>query len=95
MTTNVRLLPPITVSTQTLTVNGRKYSAQPGSTLDVPDFDARVLTSNGWLKVEEVGASTARPSAPAAGKKFFDSTLNATISWDGAHWRDPATGNAV
>ena len=93
--TTIQLLPPITVATQTLTVNGRKYSAAPGATLDVNLANSGVLRANGWTEIAEVGATAARPSTPAPGKHFFDTTLAVTVTFDGSKWRDPATGNAV
>lgn len=96
-----RMLPPIDVARQTRVVNGRSYTGTPGSTYDVADFDAEVLSANGWIKIALSGPSTARPSATlapnqvAAGSHYFDSTLGVTIVYDGASWRDPATGNSV
>ena len=92
---NIRLLPSPNVAYQHTVANGRSYAATPGATLDAPDFDAGVLTANGWIKVAEVGATAARPSTPASGRQYFDSTLGVTVTFDGSKWRDPATGNAV
>jgi hypothetical protein len=70
----------------------------------VPDFDGRLLAANGWIQVAPSGTTGQRPttnpnlSAPyttAPGFKFFDTTLSKLIFWDGAIWRDPATGAAV
>jgi hypothetical protein len=44
---NILLMPPQAVVKQTIVVNGRTYSATPGQTLTVLDFDAFVLTANG------------------------------------------------
>lgn len=98
---NIRMLPPTNIQDQTLTVNGRNYSGQPGAALDVPDFDAQQLQANGWTWVAPSGASSERPTSaqglyPASvGAQFFDTTLNALIIFDGATWRNPATGAAV
>jgi hypothetical protein len=101
---NFRMLPPTAVVKQTLAVNGRTYSATPGSVIDVPEFDGRVLAANGWIICAASGPTSSRPttnpnqSAPytaAPSSEFFDTTLNKIIFWDGANWRDPATGNAV
>ena len=97
---NVRLMPPNGIAT-THTVNGRSYTCAPGSTIDVPDFDAFTLMANGWIApaagatTTAVGATTARPVNPAKGQNFHDTTLNLTIVFDGKYWRNPATGAAV
>ena len=99
----VRLLPPTDVQKRTLSVNGRTYSSAPGSVADVPDHDAGQLEANGWVRVEESGPTSARPNFAAtpagalnsAGRRFLDTTVGALIVWDGATWRNPATGAAV
>jgi hypothetical protein len=99
-----RMLPPPAVGKQTLTVNGRTYSAAPGTAVDVLDSDARVLAANSWVICAPSGATAQRPttnpnvSAPytiAPSFEFFDTTLSKLIFWDGQSWRDPANGNAV
>jgi hypothetical protein len=100
---NFRMLPPIAVTAQTMTVNGRTYAAAPGSALDVPDFDAGALAANGWIKVAPSGPTSARPTPAATGapyiggvgSHFYDTTLAQLIVFDGATWRNPATGAAV
>jgi len=92
---NVRLMPPNGVATTTA-VNGRTYTCAANATIDVPDFDASVLTANGWVKVASaVGATAARPTTPHKNQTFHDTTLNVTIVFDGKVWRNPATGAAV
>ena len=60
---NIRVLPPNTTGTDTITVNGRTYSATAGGFLDVPDFDAAVMLANGWVRGAGGGSgATARPS---------------------------------
>lgn len=85
-----RILPPATVQRQTMTVNGRTYTATPGQSLDVPDFDGAVLTGSGWTFVAESGATTDRPKAPPAGRQYWDTDLGAFLTFDGASWRDPS-----
>jgi hypothetical protein len=103
---NYRCFPPSTVppgaSTTTTTVNGRTYSAAPGTTLDVVDVDARLLAANGWLSVAQVGPTSARPTHNnwvvgdmVKGMFFIDTTLGYAITWDGAAWRNPVTNAAV
>jgi hypothetical protein len=98
------MLPAVAVAQQSLIVNGRKYAGTPGSAIDVPDMDARLLGSNGWVVVAPSGPTASRPSinpnlsAPytaAVGSEFYDTTLSKLIIFDGATWRDPVNGNAV
>jgi hypothetical protein len=95
------MLPPAVVQQQTVTVNGRRYSGQPGSTLDPPDFDAGPLAANGWVDCSLSGPTGSRPSSavgvPAlfVGLEFIDTTIGAVIRWDGASWRNVITGAAV
>jgi hypothetical protein len=98
---NIRLLPPIEPSHDAYTINGRSYSASPGSVLDVLDYDAAILEANGWIRVAPSGPSSARPTGrlglyqSAPGTLFYDTTLSKLIVCDGQSWRDPATGSAV
>lgn len=94
---NRRLLPPLNVQMQTLSVDGRSYSGTPGQVLDVPDFDAGQLEANGWTPIAQSGTTAQRPAlaAVARGTHYFDTTLAALIAWDGATWRNPATGAAA
>jgi len=97
------MLPPVSVSAQSRTVNGRTYSATPGSAIDIFDADAEVLSANGWIKVALSGPTTARPSPNPLGTppylagpgfKFLDTTLGKIVVYDGATFRDPVTGAA-
>jgi hypothetical protein len=98
-----RMLPPPVLSQQTVVVNGRTYTGQPGAAIDVVDFDAAVLGANGWAKVALSGPTSARPSlnqnagppyAASRGLHFYDTSISALIVFDGATWRNPA-GTAV
>jgi hypothetical protein len=93
---NIRLFPPSSGPTSH-TVNGRTYSASPGTSIDVPDFDAQVLQANGWTAAAPggVGTTAQRPVNPAKGAQYHDTTLGLTVTWDGKAWRNPATGSAV
>jgi len=98
----IRLMPPAdaTFGPNPITVNGRTYSAAVGATIDVPDFDALVMKSNGWTASVEhttgVGTTAARPTVGLTrGVRYLDSTLGYVIQWDGKAWRNPATGAAV
>lgn len=98
---NIRLLPPVSVSGQTRVVNGRSYSATPGSVIDVLDADAEQLEANGWIPVAPSGPTSARPVgtlgpySAASGQVFYDTTINKFIVSDGQNWRDPSTGGAA
>jgi hypothetical protein len=98
---NIRMLPPVNVAFQTRVVNNRTYSGTPGSAIDVPDFDASQLEANGWIRIAPSGPTSARPAGtlppyPATSETwFFDETISKLIVYDGATWRDPATGSAV
>lgn len=91
-----RLIPPAISSI--ITVSGRSYDPSLGAQ-DIPDFDARTLEANGWSFVANSGPSSQRPTSAVApspllpGVKFFDTTLDSLICWDGATWRDES-GNA-
>jgi hypothetical protein len=93
--TNIRLMPAGNGKTTTAVVNGRTYSCQLGATLDVVDFDAFVLGANGWIQVAPAGTTAQRPAKPGVGNFFHDTTVGKIIIFEGAAWRDPATGSAV
>ena len=98
---NIRMLPPSIAQYQTAVVNGRTYSATPGSVVDVPDFDSLQLAANGWTTVAPSGPTSARPSGSlgiypaAAGVHFYDTTVGKLIVFDGATWRSPVDGSSV
>jgi hypothetical protein len=98
---NRRMLPPIQAAYQSRTVNGRIYTAAPGAVLDVPDFDAVMLSANGWIDVAPSGTTAQRPIGSlgqynaSAGFEYFDTTLSKINISDGQNWRDPATGGVV
>jgi hypothetical protein len=91
---NIRLLPGTAVSSP-ITINGRVYTPIPGTTVDAPDFDARVLEANGWFNVighGSVGATAARPKPSVIGQRFLDTTAAIPVDWDGTTWRNPVSG---
>lgn len=92
----VRLLPPST-GNATHTVNGRTYVGVVGTPQDVPDFDSPVLAANGWQVVEPHGSgvTAGRPSKPTKGMRFADTTVGASIVFDGKNWRHTITGAIV
>jgi hypothetical protein len=98
---NIRLLPPVSASAQTRVVNGRSYTASPGSVVDVYDADAQELEANGWIPVAPSGPTSARPAGTLGqytnlpGSMFYDTTISKLIFSDGQAWRDPSNGNAV
>lgn len=94
--TTVRVLSHPDASHAPIVVFGRSYSAAPGTLLDVPDGDAAVLGANGWTIIAPSGPTSARPPRSGlTGNKFFDTTLNQLLIFDGAAWRDQVTGIAV
>jgi len=94
--TNYRMMPAGNGKVTTATVNGRTYSCALGSTIDIVDFDAWALASAaGWVQVAPVGTTAQRPPKPGIQQFYHDTSLAKTIIWEGAAWRDPATGTAV
>jgi hypothetical protein len=93
----MKVLPPNSTGTDTITVNGRTYSTSNGAAIDVPDHDADVMAANGWQRVAGggSGATAMRPSNPNKGLVFYDSTVGGLIVWDGKAWRNKTTGAAV
>lgn len=90
-----RLMPP--ANGETRTIFGRTYVGVAGTPLDVPDSDAQVLAANGWTvsAKQGVGATAARPVNPNRGDEFADTTVGATIKWDGKVWRHSVTHATV
>lgn len=92
-----RMMPPADGLHPTIAVNGRTYTCALGSTIDVPDADAIVMRSNGWIMAASggVGPTASRPATPAVAQEFHDTTLAYNVKWDGRTWRNPNTGAAV
>jgi hypothetical protein len=93
--TNIRLMPAGNGKVTTTTVNGRKYTCAIGATIDVPDFDSFVLGANGWIQVAPVGTTAQRPPKPNLNQFYHDTSLGFMVIWEGAAWRNPATGASV
>lgn len=101
---NIRVFPPPDGLHNSITINGRTYTAAPGSYLDMPDFDAQVACSSGWTAVTapgtQVGPTASRPTSSPSGRGpadlrglvFIDTTLGAVICHDGLTWRNVLTG---
>ncbi|WP_316410513.1 hypothetical protein [Mesoterricola sediminis] len=85
------MLPPQGHGKAYLEYEGRIYDGTPGSPLDVPESDARVLKANGWIPLMEVGAK--RPFNPGRGERFLDLVAGAELVFDGFRWLDALTGN--
>ena len=70
----------------TIVARGRTYTWPVGSTITVPDHDAFVPCSNGWLRsaLDGAGPMSQRPvRSPAGGQvrvgyEYYDSDLGAT-----------------
>lgn len=95
-----RVIPPGDGLHNTIKVNGRTYTGTVGSTLDVPDFDAAVMVSNGWLAVTAgatVGTTAQRPASPTNGMHYVDTTLSQIVIYDtkGKVWVNHISGAAV
>jgi hypothetical protein len=90
-----RFLPPTAVVKQSISANGRVYSAMPGSYVDAPAMDAGVLGANGWCLVAGSGTTAQRPANPFFGQLYHDNSLGYVIIWEGTAWRQPSTGSAV
>ena len=98
----VRMIPPNGGDRNPIVVNGRTYTCAANGTIDVPDFDAKIMEANGWhpatsisTVAETTGATAARPVAPPKGHEFCDTTVGAVIRWDGKGWRNKVTGASV
>lgn len=92
----IRMMPPADGLHPAITVNGRSYTCAAGATIDVPDFDAVVMETNGWTPAAPgVGLTATRPASPGKGQEFHDTTLGFTIKFDGKVWRNPNTGAAA
>jgi hypothetical protein len=97
---NLQVFPSATART-TMTISGRVYSCQVGAApIVVPDFDAFVLLSNGWLRsaADAAGPTAQRPTkAPngtgiRTGFQYYDSDVGATVIWNGKSWINHSTG---
>lgn len=82
--------------------NGRTNALAMGTSIDVPDHDASILSANGWFDVAgptSVGSGTTaqRPTTglTAGLSHYADTTLAYLIVWDGLLWRNPITGASV
>lgn len=92
-----RVYPPNGKATTT-SAHGRTYVCAANSFLDVPDQDAMVLQTNGWIvaALRGVGATSARPtSGLARGDSYQDTTLGYKTVWSGSNWMNPASGASV
>jgi hypothetical protein len=85
----------------TINVKGRVYTCAIGaSPIVVPDFDAFVLLSNGWLRsaADGAGNTASRPTKNAngtpirTGYQYFDSDVGANVIWNGKNWINHSTG---
>lgn len=93
---NVRMMSSGDGKHTTTTVSGRSYTCALGATIDVPDFDAAELESNGWIRTPgTVGATSARPTNPTRGTHFNDTTVGSIVTWDGVAWRHVQSGSSV
>lgn len=95
--TNVVLAPgdkalnPITIPGTT-----RKYTCAAGAVIAVPDFDAGILRTSGWVKTHggTTGPTSGRPVTPDIGTYYLDTTVGAQVVYLGPKqgWVHHATG---
>jgi hypothetical protein len=85
-----------------MTIFGVFYPSLPGTLIDVPEGVAMALKGGGWRQFGQVGPTSDRPPSSdiypyfaRAGMLFYDTTLAAWITYDGATWRSTTTGAAV
>jgi hypothetical protein len=95
-----QMMPPVVQGgkTVTTTIFGRVYSAAPGAVVMAASAtDADVLDANGWVRCcrNATGTTTQRPVPGFKGYEYLDTTLGYVIVWDGATFRNPATGASV
>ena len=83
------------------TTPARKYSCAAGATVTVPDFDAVIMMSAGWINSlgphgGAVGTTAQRPVNPPIGTVFNDTTVGAAVVYGGTKtgWVHHATGAA-
>ena len=86
-----RMTPPGDGKRNTVRVpRGTPYTAAQGGFLDVPTFDAHVLSANGWTRLGGdncfVGPTSARPTSSAGqplapNQSFIDTTLGVVVTW--------------
>ena len=99
---NIRLAAPVGAPNP-FTIPGtspaRKYSCAAGATVSVPDFDAVIMMSAGWINSlgthgGNVGTTAQRPVNPPLNTVFNDTTVGAAVVYGGAKtgWVHHATG---
>lgn len=71
----------------------RVWVHQPGAVLDLDSGDFWLASSNGWTRCGD--SSGARPDNAPRGHLHLDAELGRLIVFDGANWRDPATGEVA
>ena len=99
----VRMLAPPKAASP-IQVFGSTYAQLPGTVADVPSGHVATLAQAGWTYVGLSGTTAQRPTVGQAlagldglvqGLEYFDSSLGKCVFYDGASWRDPATGALV
>ncbi|UGY15131.1 hypothetical protein HAP48_0042505 [Bradyrhizobium septentrionale] len=95
--TTHRLIPP--ANGRKVTVNGRTFDPA-GGVQDVPEFDSAGLQANGWMLLAPSGPTTARPTSALGthplliGFRFYDTTINHLVIWDGKNWKNETGATA-
>lgn len=78
----------------------RKYSCAAGAAVLVPEADAAIMMSAGWVNAtgpcgfSSAGPTTARPTSPYVGHTHTDTTISAVVVYAGkvTGWLNSATG---
>ena len=80
----------------------RKYTCTAGATVQVPDSDAAIMTTCGWINAlglhgGNVGPTTGRPANPPFNTVCNDTTIGAAVVYAGLKtgWLHHATGASV
>jgi hypothetical protein len=91
----ITFMPPGTGHSNPCKISGRTYAASLGSVIQVPDFDAAAMDSNGWIRCAAHGSGTTaqRPMTGLfPGMTYLDTTVGGNVIWDGVVWRSHVTG---
>ena len=102
MTMTMRFLSPATGAASRTGPDGATWNMSPGRVLDFDPNMADLMRQYGWHPIGFSGGTTDRPAASDTGPnyvkrgtQFFDISVGKILIFDGATWRDPATGAAA
>jgi hypothetical protein len=98
MAINSVLLAPGDKALNPMTIPGttRRYTCAAGAVISVPEFDAEIMRTQGWVKTHAgtAGTTSGRPTNAGVNQFYLDTTLGAQIVYLGpkAGWVNAATG---